>query len=96
MEIIKNLFKAISNFITNITKPIRVAKWYQALPRFVRFIFWIYVVGLPFAFQTIGYDVMLLSIVVFGYVKAHGADKAKADAKAAADKVLTKVKEMSK
>jgi hypothetical protein len=38
----------------------------------------------------------IVAIVAYGYVSAHGMEKAKADAKAVADKAITKVKDLSK
>ena len=95
MEKIKKIFKAIGNFIGNVTMPVRKTKWYQALPKLVRLWMWNSVVGMVF-YPHIFHVLTIIGIIAYGYVSAHGADKAKADAKAAADKAITKVKELSK
>ena len=93
---IKKIFGAISNFIKNLIKPIRTAKWYQALGKTLRFFFWFFLIALPNNITNVSFVAPVIAIVVYGYIKAHGADKAKADVKAAADKAITKGKEMSK
>lgn len=95
MDKIKAIAKKIAKFFGNVTMPVRKTAWYQALPKLVRLWMWNSVIGMVI-FPHIFHIFTIICIIAYGYVSAHGADKAKADAKAAADKAITKVKELSK
>ena len=95
MDKIKAIAKKITKFFGNVTMPVRKTAWYQALPKLVRLWMWNSVIGMVI-FPHIFHIFTIICIIAYGYVSAHGADKAKADAKAAADKAITKVKELSK
>lgn len=91
----KKIIETIKTFIANVTRPVRTSKWYCALNKIFRALFWMFVVGLIWH-HNLMQILAIVAIVAYGYVSAHGMEKAKADAKAVAGKAITKVKDLSK
>ena len=95
MEKITNVMEVIIKFFVmvfyrvkalamRITTPIRRAKWYVALPKFFRRMFWGTLVFIPFSYYYATSMIMsLVGIIIYGHIRARGVDKTKEDLAAA-------------